>query len=745
LPDRSVVTALPFANAVTATSLTPVADDPPSPAAARPSFAYQPALDGVRAVSVLLVLLFHAGLAFVPAGYLGVSVFFTLSGYLITSLLLSEWSRSGAVDVGGFYGRRVRRLLPASTVCIVAVVIARRAGAFTEVSDFRSDVIGAALQVFNWVQLAGSGSYGDLFGSASSPLEHYWSLSIEEQFYWVWPVVVLAALRLAARRPGRDTRRRLTWALGAVTGLAAVAAPVVAVVWGPDAAYWATPARLAEILAGALVAALLHRRTVPAAFGRLAAPALVAILVASMVLPSDRGPAYQGWLPVFALASATLVVALQVDGMVRRALSWRPLVAVGAISYGLYLFHWPVFVLLRERGWDLATPGGLVVALAVTAAVSVASYRLVERPIRHASWTPRASLGLAAAATTAALVGALLVPATRPVIRADEVLLDRAAIAPADPDGSLAPLLPVAPADPAGAADSPVVTIPAVSTPAGSPPSSEPVGGGTTRDDATATTPVPGTTPSTGSVAPAAPSVPPATVELPPAPSRPVRLLVAGDSTALYIGQGLAAWSTTVPDHAQVSVTWCQACTFLLEPEIVSIELDGLLESSRRAVLEALPEAIDSLRPDVVVMMATVTEVSDRRWSDDEGAIGPLDARFRERMVDAYADLTMSLLQRGVPEVVWVVPPTPVHLWREPALNERARYEAHHEIIREAVGRFERHVSVLDLDAWATATGAAQDPDWRRDGVHIDEGPALRLATDMVGPWLVTQALTPGP
>lgn len=743
MPDRSVVRALPSAPAVTATSLTPVADDPPSPAAERPSFAYQPALDGVRAVSVLLVLLFHAGLPFVPAGYLGVSVFFTLSGYLITSLLLSEWSRSGAVAVGGFYGRRVRRLLPASTLCIVAVVIARRAGAFTEVSDLRSDVIGAALQVFNWVQLAGSGSYGDLFGSASSPLEHYWSLSIEEQFYWLWPVMVLAALRLAARRPGCDTRRRLTWALVAVTALAAVAAPVVAVVWGPDAAYWATPARLAEILVGALVAALLHRRTVPAAFGRLAAPALAAIVVASVVLPSDRGPAYQGWLPVFALASATLVVALQVDGVIRRALSWRPLVAVGAISYGLYLFHWPVFVLLRERGWDLATPGGLVVALTLTAVVSVASYRLVERPIRHASWKPRASFRLAAAATTAAVVAGLLVPPTRPVIRADEALLDRAAIAPADPDESLAPLIPAAPADPD---ESPVVTAPAVSTPVVTTPAGEPLGGGTTRDDATAATPVPGTTPSTGPVEPPAPpSVPPPTVELPPAPSRPVRLLVAGDSTALYVGQGLAAWSTTVPEHAQVSVTWCQGCTFLLEPEIVSVEVDGLLENSRHAVREALPDAIDSLRPDVVALMATVTEVSDRRWSDDEGAVGPLDPRFRERMVDAYADLTMSLLQRGVPEVVWVVPPTPVHLWSEPALNERARYEAHHEIIREAAGRFERHVSVLDLDAWATATGAAQDPDWRRDGVHIDESPAVRLATEMVGPWLLTQALTPRP
>ncbi len=747
-------------------TVAPVGDDQPSSNPRRPSFAYQPALDGVRAVSVLLVLLFHAGLAFVPAGYLGVSVFFTLSGYLITSLLISEWAASGTVRVGAFYGRRMKRLLPASTLCIVAVVIARRAGAFADVTDLRTDVVGAALQVFNWVQLAGSGSYGDLFGSASSPLEHYWSLSIEEQFYWLWPVAVLWALRTTSRRwsgrPVRDTRRRLTWVLAGVTAAAAVTAPIVAVVWGPDAAYWATPARLAEILVGALLAAVLHRRTVPAAFGRLGVPALAVIVVASMVLPADHGPAYQGWLPVFALASAALVLALQVDGVLRRALSWRPLVAVGAVSYGLYLFHWPVFVLLRERGWDLATPGGLAVALALTAALATVSYRLVERPVRHASWRPRSTLRLGTVTVAAALVGSLLVPPTRPVIRADEALLEEAAIEPAEPDESLAPLVPAgtgAPDSAGGSTEIGVVDDGSDGTVAEGPtdegltdegaatdPSTS--GPGETGDEPTASSePPPSPTSDSGPVvsAPRAPTVPPARVDLPPVPSRPVRMLVVGDSTALYVGQGLAGWSTTVPEHAQVSVAWCQGCTFLLDAEVVTIDVDGLLDASRRTMLEVLPEAIESLRPDVVVLMATVTEVSDRRWSEAEGPLGPLDERYRERMVEAYANLTMSVLQFGVPEVVWVVPPTPVHLWNEPELNDPARYAAHHEIIEEAARRFERHVTVLDLDAWATATGAAAEPTWRTDGVHIDDVDATRLATDVLGPWLVQEALTPDP
>ena len=138
-----------------------------------PSFGHQPALDGLRGVAVVIVLLFHAGLPWLSGGYLGVSVFFTLSGYLITSLLLTEHARSGRVSLGAFYGRRMRRLLPASTLCVALIIAARAFGAFAQVEGLRGDMVGALLQSFNWVKLAKGQSYGNLFLGGTSPLEHY--------------------------------------------------------------------------------------------------------------------------------------------------------------------------------------------------------------------------------------------------------------------------------------------------------------------------------------------------------------------------------------------------------------------------------------------------------------------------------------------------------------------------------------------------------------------------------------------
>ena len=693
----------------------------------RHEFPHQPALDGLRGVSVALVLLFHAGVPFLQAGYLGVSVFFTLSGYLITSLLLVERARTGTVRVGAFYGRRVKRLLPASTLCIAGVVVARQFGAFDDVPHLRADVLGAVLQVYNWVRLAGTGSYGDLFASATSPLEHYWSLAIEEQFYWVWPVVVMVASRRAVRRVW--SRRRVTVALAIVTVAVSLMAPLIASVFGPDAAYWATPARLPEILIGALLAVVLHGRWVPANASRLAPPALVGIVAAAVLLPADRGPAYEGWLPLFAVLSATLIYALQAPGWVRRLLTSRLLVSMGAISYGLYLFHWPVYVFLRGRGWELATLSDLVGALAITLAISLVSYRLVERPVRHTGWRPARALRLAAVASVAVLASSVLVAPGVPAIRADAELLGAAAIAPAGPDDSLAPLAPASSADDAITSDDAISSATSGDTGvegerAGEPATSDP------------SAPAP-SAPSSG------PVVDEVQVDLPAAPARPVRVLVVGDSTALYLGHGLAAWTMAHPAHAQVSVTWCQGCTFLLEPEIVSFGLDEVIVNSRRTIGDTLPDAIRQLRPDVVVLMATVSEAADRQWNSEEGPLGPLDSRFRERMVEAYADLTMEIVSAGVPDVVWVVPPTPTHDWDEPEMNERERYAAHHAIIRDATSRFSSHVSVLDLDAWATATGKAGDDTWRADGVHIDEGPATELAEQFVGPWLVREALAP--
>jgi peptidoglycan/LPS O-acetylase OafA/YrhL/lysophospholipase L1-like esterase len=671
------------------------------------SFTHQPALDGVRAVAVLMVLLFHAGLPFVPAGYLGVSVFFTLSGYLITSLLVAEHASTGRVDLGAFWSRRLRRLLPASLVCVVAVVVARQFGAFERVDGLRSDIGGAVLQVFNWVKLAGSGTYGDLFSGATSPLEHYWSLAIEEQFYWIWPLVLWGLLAISKGRSWSITA--LVAALTA--GMSAVAVGI-AISAGPDAAYWSTPARLPEILMGATLACWLSSRRSPVIRTAWLAPAaLIAIIVLSCVWPSGSGPAYQGALPAFALLSAALILGLQSPSRLRSLLGTRPLVWIGQISYGLYLFHWPVFVLLRERGWTLTSPVPLAAALAITFAIAWLSYAIVERRVRSAQWRFAVTVRRAAAATLVALVATQLVGPSTSLIQADDQLLEAAAIQPAT---SLVPLRPV---------DNTSTT--------------------TTTTTTTAVVQSMGATTTSTSTPPTTTTTFPIAVPLGQAPPRPVRMVVAGDSTALYVGQGLAAWSLQHPEMAQVGVSWCQGCTFMLDPTITTFDIPDLVENSRDTVQNRLPEMIRVTQPDVVVLMVTVNDVANRQWSADEGPLTPFDPRYVQRMNAAYADLTYRLLGMGVPKVVWVVPPRPEHLWLEPEMNEMARYPVQHQVIRDVVAAFDSRVSVVDLDRWLTASGHDRDQWWRNDGVHLNDDSATALADQYLGPLLVQRALAP--
>jgi peptidoglycan/LPS O-acetylase OafA/YrhL len=642
-------------------------------------------------LAVSLVVLFHAGFGFMPGGYVGVSVFFTLSGFLITRLLLHEHAASGTISFGGFYARRLRRLVPASLLCVAAVVVARLFGAYSRVDGLRVDVVGAVLQVFNWVRLAGTTSYADLFAGSVSPLEHFWSLAIEEQFYWVWPVVFVGIVRWCAR-----SQRSVASAVAVLTVLGALAAPLIARVWGSDAAYWSTPARVAEILVGALLAAMMaggHR--VPAWARFATAPAVAVIVALAVVLPSGHGFAYSGGLPLVAVVSGVLLWSLQVPSRSERMLSWRPLVGLGRISYGVYLIHWPVDVLLRERGWRLDTLGGFAVATALTLVLALASYRLLERPIHGAAWSPSVTFRRAGLATAGVALLAVVVPAAVPAVVANEVVLDAAEIAPAE--GSLAPLVAS-------------TTVPPTSPPG----------------PATTAAPAPTTT----------------TSSVPLQPPRPVRMLVVGDSTALYVGQGLAAWSLDQPDLAQVSVRWCQGCTFMLEPAITTFtDLSGVLDASRALVDDELFGTIDELRPDVVVLMSTVSDVANREWSADEGPLGPRDERYRTRMRDAYGELTLRLLGAGVPEVVWVVPPVPTAEWREEEMNDPERYRLHHEVIREVVAAFDMQVEVADLDRWLDESGHAATPSWRPDGVHFTEWSARQVAERWLGPLLVGVAL----
>jgi len=509
------------------------------------TIAYQPALDGVRALAVVAVLLFHAEVPGFSGGYLGVSVFFTLAGYLITTLLLTEHADRGAISMPGFYARRVRRLLPASLVCLTGIVVASElTDVFVGVVDLRRQVMGALLQVSNWVFLAGEGSYQQLFqqtGGARSPVEHFWSLSIEEQFYWLWPPTMAFLLGHCA------TRRSRTIALGTLTLGFVLAAPLIATTFGPDAAYWATPARVGEILMGAVLALLLHGHVVPRAVAWVAPLALLALAVCVATFPAAGGPAYEGWLPAVAVGSAMLVLGLQAESPLRSVLSTRPLVWLGGISYGVYLYHWPIYVIADERrtgldGWRL-----IVVQLVLTLAIAEVSYRLIEQPIRRNRGIPRRTtlVGGALATSAVAVVTLAVVPAAiGEYWQTDDATVAAAAI---EVDGApLEPLTTAVESTQSSLSTSTTAAPAVVAT-------TQPV----------LATQAPRTTSATTSTTTATTSTTTTTEPPTPALSRPVRVIVAGDSTARATAAGLLAWAAEHPNLAQVEVVGAPGCGFL--------------------------------------------------------------------------------------------------------------------------------------------------------------------------------------
>lgn len=350
---------------------------------------YQPALDGVRAVSVIAVILYHAGFPWMHGGFFGVEVFFVVSGFLITSLLVEERDRVGRVDLRQFWVRRWRRLLPA----LVAVLVAVSAwvvfwGSLEQRAQMRRDLPWAIGYLANWGQVVSETPY---FAGTPTLLRHLWSLAVEEQWYVLWPLVFM----LVARR-GADDRRRGRM----LVGLSFLVMLATALAWSADwptrwgdatnALYLSTVSRSSGLLLGAALAFLwrpwriVHPPRAHAArtLDLAAVVALGVLLVAFVVGRVDSGVTYLGLLPVVTLSSA-VVIAVAVhpwSTLVRPAFSRRPLVEIGKRSYGLYLWSWPI-----SRMCDAYTGsvGRFILAMVITVPVSEASYRFVETPIRQ--------------------------------------------------------------------------------------------------------------------------------------------------------------------------------------------------------------------------------------------------------------------------------------------------------------------------------------------------------------------------
>ncbi len=378
-----------------------------------PGFAYRPALDGVRALAVAAVLLFHGGLAVLPGGFLGVDAFFVLSGFLITSLLLAEHEQTGRIRLAAFWGRRARRLLPALLVVLVVVAVAGRyLLPDVELGLLRGDALAALAYVANWRMIYRGTDYFTQT-AAPSPLQHTWSLGIEEQFYWLWPLIVLGLLVLGMR-----WGRRAVFAISVAGALGSALAAFA--LYRPDdvnRAYFGTDTRAQALLIGCALA------TVPLTRGRRLLGALAVLGTLGTAWLWTHADGTDGWLYRGGFTAAALAVAAVLAHAVaspRGPTAWvlarPPLVWLGRISYGLYLWHWPLFQFVSADRTGLSGPALLGVRCALTLAVATASFYAIEQPIRRGDWRRRVprlapvAATVLAMATVAALVGAATMP-----------------------------------------------------------------------------------------------------------------------------------------------------------------------------------------------------------------------------------------------------------------------------------------------------------------------------------------------
>ena len=388
------------------------------------SLAHHRGLDGLRGVAVILVIIFHSGLNWLPGGFLGVSVFFTLSGFLITSLLINEYENTGRINLRVFWGRRLRRLAPASLVVIAGVVgFASWLSTSIEASRIKGDAISAALYFSNWRFIYSGHSYGELFASPS-PLQHLWSLSIEEQLYVVVPVLIAGLFALGLRRRG----------IGMVI-LAAVAGSTIATMCtnSHELIYYGTHNRAAELLLGSGFACLIGHRIERVAvqkakpWATLYIVPLVGVIVLARFSSVDSPWVYSGALTLFAGLSVVCLIAAVQAGPVRSFLSAPPLVRVGEVSYGLYLIHWPVIVWLNSDRLDLRPTALFVVQVVATVILTLMSYWLIEQPIRRRKvlLSTRWALSsfVVAVVGTVVLASAILASATSEVDTTPEVLV----------------------------------------------------------------------------------------------------------------------------------------------------------------------------------------------------------------------------------------------------------------------------------------------------------------------------------
>ncbi len=702
----------------------------PNPPPATPSgsgFPHFPALDGIRGIAVAVVLVFHGGFAIASGGFLGVSTFFTLSGFLITSLLLSERERSGTIALVAFWKRRFKRLLPAALLTIGAIAVfwnwlprLQTEASFTEVSvmdRLNGDLLASTFYVSNWRAAfppPGAG-YNALFEEVvePSPAAHFWSLSIEEQFYVFFPFIAYILLaKIGSKR----------W-FGAVIAAGLVASIAsVAVLDGFDRIYNGTDVRAAEILLGALLAVAFSTPrgrefiTTNPVLRWLGVASIGVLAVLWVVTDLNSGWLLTGGLAGYgALSTIVIAAATQTSGPITAVFSWRPLRWLGEVSYGMYLYHWPIFRWIDAEAVGFDGIALFVLRMAVTTAVAWLSFHYFEQPIRRGS-RPGAKVfspALAGAAAIFAVIGF--------VVAYSDIGRDEGPEFDFDADEVAGPLVE----------ESPTTTLSAAEADGGS---SVDGGGGTDEN----TLPAPTTTSSPTT------TTPPVVWEL---ADRPPVLTIVGDSIALNMRGGLERYAsaTDLPEPVRSDLSF-PGCGVAIGGEI---EWPGeRISPACRSDYSTIADASGTVDgAEVVIIVAGTVDMLPRRMAGELGFTRATEDAFFDRIEADYRDLQTSITDRGA-AVLWVTLPCideekaeslGIDAERVPAMNAAIeRVVASADPTTQRVGVFDLFNSVcLDGEFIAELQG---DPRARADGLHFSDFIADQLAVQ-----IANEAATLGP
>ena len=703
----------------------------------RARLPYTPALDGLRGLAVAAVLLFHGEVPGVPGGHLGVTAFFTLSGFLITALLLVERRSTGRIDLKAFWTRRARRLVPAVLIALPLVALVVQLSPTPPSSDVTWDAVAAAFWVANWRFVADEQTYADLF-SLPSPFQHFWSLAVEEQFYLLYPLLVIALVGSAAVLK----TRRLALVLGALTLLSTLQLWRLAEAGGAlGRAYYGTDARVAELLVGALLAIALVGPEGLRTPGRWAEAAgvvgLAGLLTAMATLEKGDPLLYTGGYLAVALCTAGVVAsALRPTSFVAQLLSVKALVVLGVVSYGVYLFHWPIFLLLTE-GFTGSDPITLfLVRLGATLGLAWASYELVEWPVRHGrslswagagGWAGGAVAGVAAVAVAAGQIS-LPVPGPTPSTVVAGAVPPAAGLgAPQAPGATAGPAQPGrttgqaqgAPRTTAGRQQSGQVQPQSQGAPA--PVRQQP------------SRPRSRTAPKELTEDPAKSKVPPP----PEVPPGALRVVVVGDSIGNNLGQGMVAWAESRSDVAVYNLA-VPACPISRGGErrlspgrpFPVDEVCGWWDdpdSERR-------QALESFAPDVIVLQDGINEVFDRRLPEWDQWRRPGQPQLDSWLIDEYRAAAdrwgAKLLLTNAPCGDWE---------RYEHFDDLEDPEVRLSALNFGVYPRVPGTEVADLFQRLCPGGQYSDevegvPDGRPDGFHLSPEASQALARNWLGP-----------